>query len=110
MLQWITENIFDWTSWAEWLGLAAAALVLVSFLMKDERTIRIVNIVGASVFVVYGFTIHSASVWVMNLALIAVHIVRLCRCKKSNAIPDVQPNETVNRTADVDVDGVSNHQ
>lgn len=94
MLQWINENIFDWTSWAEWLGLAAAALVLVSFLMKDERTIRIVNIVGAMVFVVYGFTIHSASVWVMNLALIAVHIVRLCRCKKSDIQPNVETNAT----------------
>ncbi len=87
MLQWIQDNVFDWTSWAEWLGLAAAALVLVSFLMKDERTIRIVNIVGAVVFVAYGLTIHSASVWVMNFALVVVQCVWLYRNKRKAQTP-----------------------
>ena len=92
MLEWIKNNVFDYGSFVEWLGLLAAALVLVSFLMKDERTIRIVNIVGAVVFVVYGILIKSASVWVMNFALVAVHIVRLVKlCKqKGLAIDDAE--------------------
>lgn len=83
MADWIQNNLFDWTNGMEWLGLLAAALVLVSFLMKDERAIRIVNIVGAAVFVVYGLCIKSASVWVMNCALVVVHIVRLTKIRNS---------------------------
>lgn len=85
MLEWIQTNMFNWTSWTEWLGLAAAAFVLVSFLMKDERNIRLVNIIGAGVFVVYGLMIRSASVWFMNLALVIVHVVRLCKIGKNNS-------------------------
>lgn len=77
----------------EWLGLLAAALVLVSFLMKDERTIRLVNIVGATVFVVYGLLIHSGSVWLMNGALVAVHVVKLTKAKR-NGNNDVQSEQT----------------
>ena len=89
MLEWIKNNVFDYGSFVEWMGLLAAALVLVSFLMKDERTIRIVNIVGAVVFVVYGILIKSASVWVMNFALVAVHIARLVKLDKQKCVlPD----------------------
>ena len=70
-------------------GAACRRAVLVSFLMKDERTIRIVNIVGAVVFVVYGILIKSASVWGMNFALVAVHIVRLVKlCKQKGLAID----------------------
>lgn len=82
-MQWIKDNIMDWTNWTEWLGLLAAALVLVSFLMKDETKIRIVNIFGCLVFVVYGFFIKSASVWAMNAAVCVVHIVRLTKSFKN---------------------------
>ena len=88
MADWIRNNLFDWTNGMEWLGLLAAALVLVSFLMKDERAIRIVNIVGAAVFVAYGLCIKSASVWVMNCALVVVHIVRLAKIRKSGKQSD----------------------
>ena len=78
-MQWIKDNIMDWTNWTEWLGLLAAALVLASFLMKNEKQIRIVNIFGCAVFVVYGLFIKSASVWFMNAAVCVVHVVRLVK-------------------------------
>ena len=66
----------------ELLGTFASILVLISFLMKNEKMIRSVNIVGALVFVVYGICINAFSVWFLNGALCIVHIYRLLRLKK----------------------------
>ena len=102
MADWIRNNLFDWTNGMEWLGLLAATLVLVSFLMKDERAIRAVNIVGAVVFVVYGLCIKSASVWIMNCALVAVHIVRLV---KLHSVKQAEKcSDDVDEDSDTDVD------
>lgn len=38
----------------ETIGITATLFVLVSFLFKKERKIRLVNIIGASLFVIYG--------------------------------------------------------
>ncbi len=63
----------------EIIGVLASALVLVSFLMKGERKIRFINIVGCVIFVIYGIMISSVSVTLMNVALTLVHIVKLSR-------------------------------
>lgn len=101
-MEWIRENLFDWSNWMEWLGLLAAALVLVSFLMKNERQIRLVNIVGACVFVVYGLCIHSASVWLMNGALVVVHVLKLTKQHKSadteTTVVESEQDATQNKT------------
>ncbi len=94
-MEWIRNNLFNWSSGLEWLGLLAAALVLVSFLMKDERTIRLVNIIGATVFVVYGLLIHSGSVWLMNGALVVVHVIKLTKIKRNGNV-DVQDEQATN--------------
>lgn len=66
----------------EIIGLAATSLVLLSFLMKKIETVRIVNIIGAVFFVVYGILINSLSTWIMNGALIIVHIIYLFKIYK----------------------------
>lgn len=38
----------------EEIGTIASIIVLISFLCKSERKIRIINIIGALLFVVYG--------------------------------------------------------
>ncbi len=63
----------------EIIGVLASGLVLVSFLMKGERKIRFINIVGCVIFVIYGIMISSVSVTLMNVALTLVHIVKLSR-------------------------------
>lgn len=66
----------------EVLGTIASILVLVSFMMKDEKTIRSVNIIGAIIFVVYGICINAFSVWFLNGALCLVHTYRLLKLNK----------------------------
>lgn len=65
----------------EWLGVAAAIVVLVSFTFKGEKAIRAVNAVGAALFVVYGLLIGSVSVWLLNSILIVVQFVKLWKLR-----------------------------
>ena len=66
----------------EVLGTIASILVLVSFMMKDEKTIRSVNIIGAIIFVIYGICINAFSVWFLNGTLCLVHTYRLLKLNK----------------------------
>lgn len=66
----------------EILGTLASIMVLISFLMKSEKSIRSINIFGALMFVVYGVAINAFSVWFLNGALCIVHTVRLFKLKK----------------------------
>ena len=61
----------------EVLGTIASVIVLMSFLMKGEKTIRLINILGALMFVVYGISINAFSVWFLNGALILIHLYKL---------------------------------
>lgn len=63
----------------EILGTLASVLVLISFLMRGEKKIRIINIVGALLFVIYGILINAFSVWFLNGALILIHLYYLTR-------------------------------
>lgn len=66
----------------EVLGVIASIVVLISFLFKQEKYIRLVNILGALCFVVYGLLLGAFSVWFLNGALIVIHIYYLT--KKNN--------------------------
>ncbi len=63
----------------EALGTFASILVLISFLMKGERNIRLVNIFGALCFVIYGVIIKAFSVWFLNGALCLIHCYKLLK-------------------------------
>lgn len=63
----------------EILGILASTLVLISFLFKKERSIRLVNILGAIMFVIYGLLINALSVWLLNGILIFIHLYFLHR-------------------------------
>ena len=58
----------------EIIGISASLLVLISFLFKNERSIRLVNIFGAVMFVIYGLMINALSIWLLNGILIFIHL------------------------------------
>ncbi len=66
----------------EIIGLIATLFVLVSFLASGERSIRLINIVGAFIFVIYGLLLGALSVWILNGVLFFVHIYKLIKLKK----------------------------
>lgn len=66
----------------EILGTIASVIVLISFLMKGEVKIRLVNIIGAICFVIYGIMISAFAVWFLNGALVVIHIVKLFKINR----------------------------
>lgn len=66
----------------EYIGLLASIMVFISFIFKKENQIRIVNIIGAILFVIYGILINSLSVWVLNGGLVFVHAYYLYKYYK----------------------------
>lgn len=67
----------------EIFGILAGVLVLISFLMKGEKKIRIINIFGASIFIFYGILLNSVSVTLLNIGLVLVHIVKLAQMRNN---------------------------
>lgn len=63
----------------EIIGIIATLFVLISFLMKKAELIRIINIVGAVLFVIYGVLINSISTYILNGCLIIIHIIYLVK-------------------------------
>lgn len=66
----------------EIIGIAATLFVLASFLVNDLTKVRIINIAGAALFVVYGILIGAFSTWLLNGLLIAIHIYYLVKKRK----------------------------
>lgn len=67
----------------EYVGYAASFFVLLSFIMKDMKTLRLVNIIGCSFFIAYGFLIPGISwpIVVTNVAIVIVNVYYLIRLK-----------------------------
>lgn len=63
----------------ESIGILASIIVLISFIAKGENKIRIINIIGALVFVIYGLLINSFSVWFLNGMLVIIHLYKIKR-------------------------------
>ncbi len=61
-------------SLTEWVGYLASFAVLVSFLMKNIKKLRLVNMVGCALFVAYGFLLDiSWPVVVTNAAIFGIN-------------------------------------
>ena len=59
-------------STTDWVGYIAMALVALSFVFKEMKTIRIVNMIGAVVFIVYGYMLDVAIPIIATNSLIII--------------------------------------
>ena len=66
-------------NWFELIGFLGTVFVLVSFLMKDIKRVRFINIVGAALFVVYGILINAMSTWILNASLVIINVIYLIK-------------------------------
>ena len=67
----------------EIVGYLASVVVLVSFLMKHIKTLRIVNTIGCALFVVYGVLLNfSIPIVATNVAIIIINIYYLIKPRK----------------------------
>ena len=67
----------------EIMGYAASLGVLLSFLMKDIKTLRVVNSIGCALFIIYGYMLHySFPIIITNVAIIMINIYFLMKDRK----------------------------
>lgn len=70
----------------EILGIVASLFIILAFLFKDIRIIRILDCVGATLYVIYGILIHSWANIFLNTILILIQIYRLIELKRNKRI------------------------
>lgn len=62
------------------IGYAASAVLMVSFLMKNINTLRLINSIGAILFIVYGFMLATSwPVIITNAFILSVNIFYLVK-------------------------------
>lgn len=67
------------------IGYIASAVVLISFIMKDIKTLRIINSIGCVLFVAYGILLgFSLPIIITNVAIVAINIYYLFKANKTN--------------------------
>lgn len=63
----------------ELIGTLASIIVLISFTVKGEQKIRLINIAGAFAFIIYGLLINAFSIWFLNGMLVLIHLYKIKR-------------------------------
>jgi hypothetical protein len=71
----------------EAIGLSGSLLVAISLMMKNIKTLRIINFCGSLAFGIYGLLIGSLSVTLLNLFTVCVNVFYLYRLHKENDHP-----------------------
>lgn len=69
-------------NWVEAIGIFATLLILISFAQSDTLKLRIINLVGSIIFVVYGLKIGALSVWLLNGICVFVNLYRILEVKQ----------------------------
>ncbi len=65
--------------WVEILGYVASALILISMMMSSILRLRIINVVGSTLFAVYGLIIESYPVFIVNGAIALTNVYYLAK-------------------------------
>jgi len=63
----------------EYIGYLATAFVLLSFMMRNIVTLRIVSIIGCALFLLYGFLKLDVPIIITNSAIIVINVLYLKR-------------------------------
>ncbi|WP_223033801.1 uroporphyrinogen decarboxylase [Hanstruepera marina] len=78
-------EIFEITG-VELVGYSASLMVLLSFTMKDVKKLRLVNIIGCLLFIIYGFLMPTLRVGlpiiIANFAICMVNCYYLLKVKR----------------------------
>lgn len=68
----------------EVLGIIATLFIIIAFLCQGELRIRLYDLVGAILFVIYGTLIKSFSTILLNAILILVQLYHINKLRKEN--------------------------
>ena len=68
----------------EGIGILATIFIIVAFSLNGEFKIRVLDLIGAILFVIYGFFIKSFSTMLLNGILIGIQVFKLIKLKNLN--------------------------
>jgi hypothetical protein len=77
--------------WLEILGYAASLITAVSLMMASHVRLRLLNLLGSSVFAVYGFLIHAYPVGALNVFIAVVDLYFLLRIVRVRTVFTLLP-------------------
>lgn len=69
----------DHRVWLEVIGYTASGLIAVALMMSSLLRLRIINMIGAGLFALYGLLIHAYPVAVLNGLIVGINIYHLRR-------------------------------
>mgnify|MGYP000848525414 CR=1 FL=1 len=78
----------------EYIGFIATAFILLSFVM-DGIKLRVINTIGATLWLSYGIITNGYSIVVLNFFVILIHLFKLWKNSKksiTNQSPKVEHN------------------
>lgn len=84
----------DTRFWLEMVGYGGSLLVAISLMMKSLLRLRLINLVGAAVFVVYGLLIGAYPVAVLNGLIVGIdlyYLIQMWRQKDYFTLLEVSP-------------------
>ena len=68
----------------ELIGYIATVFILASFVISNLKTLRVVNMIGGGLWMVYGYVIGSSAIFIGNLLMVLIHIVKLYQENKND--------------------------
>lgn len=66
----------------EWVGYLASLVLMISFMMKDVKTLRLINSMGAIIFVIYGIMLNTSyPIIITNVFILGANMYYLSKMK-----------------------------
>ena len=78
------------------IGYFSTILILISFLMTSVVKLRLLNLAGSIIFVIFAFLTKSYPTAIMNIGLCAINIYFLIRLARAKSLTTVLPIRTDN--------------
>jgi cytosine/uracil/thiamine/allantoin permease len=72
----------EYISVTEWIGYLASAFLMISFMMKDVKKLRMINSLGCIAFVLYGLQLKAWPIVITNGFILLLNLYHLIVLKK----------------------------
>jgi hypothetical protein len=79
----------EWSHVIHGFGLFASALVVLSFTMRNIKSLRLINLTAALLLVIYGYLIKAYPIIVLNLFSGGINVYYLWRLRLVSRMPDI---------------------
>ena len=68
----------------EWIGIVGSIMIIIAFTKKNEKMIRVMDGIGAILFIIYGYLTKTWSTMFLNAVLVFVHVLRFIEMRKKD--------------------------